>query len=298
MPPSRPSITLVGAGKLARAILPGLQDADYTVDAVVSTDGSSARRLVASFPGPRVIAIDDVVSHGSSLVLLAVPDRCIVEVARRLANDDEPWSGRSVMHHAGALDLSPLEALQAHGASVGLLHPLQSLGHDAAQLNSLRGSWARVDGCDAGLAVASRLCTDIGLHRLPLTSLSDSERARYHAAAALASNDVIGLLGLATEILAGLGIDRRTAGSAITRLAAGTTSQADHGGLASALTGPVVRGDAEVVARHLDALSEIGNDPFTIHTRLSRQLLALAIDSDEASRERLAKIARILDDAG
>jgi hypothetical protein len=79
--------------------------------------------------------------------------------------------------------------------------------------------------------------------------------ARYHAAAALAANHTLALLEAAVALLIGEGVPRREAEAALGNLLASAAHNVVRLGLPQALTGPIARGEAAVVARHLAALS-------------------------------------------
>lgn len=298
MPSRRPTVTLIGAGRLAGSLVPALLRAHYPIASVASPGGLSAEKLVARYPGPVVSDVADPVTDSTELLLLAVPDREISPLACRLADRSDDWEGRTVLHHAGALGLMPLVPLQRRGAAIGLLHPFQCLGRDAATLNLLAGSWARIEGCFRGRKIAEQLAHDLELHLLPLAELDADQRVGYHAAAALASNDLVAVLALARDLLIGLGLDSEVADQAIAAIAGGTTRQLAHGGVASALTGPVVRGDAAVVREHLRVLGLQNADHAAIHRGLARRLLELAQQHDPAARSRLQEIERLLKDGG
>jgi len=80
-------------------------------------------------------------------------------------------------------------------------------------------------------------------------------RARYHAAAALGANGVAALFDLVMEALP-LGIDDAVARRALGRLMQGVLENARGVGPRGALTGPVVRGDEDVVEGHLASLDD------------------------------------------
>jgi predicted short-subunit dehydrogenase-like oxidoreductase (DUF2520 family) len=203
-----------------------------------------------------------------------------------------------VLHHAGALGLKPLGALARAGAWTGLLHPLQCIGDGARAARLLPGSHARVEGQPRARRAALRLARDLGLLPLrPARPLRSSERAAYHAAASLLSNDLLALLGIGVELLESIGYGRRAALAGLVVLARGTLDQVKDAGLRSALTGPVVRGDTTTVEAHLRRLAARSRDEAEIHRLLSRRLLRLAEREGRApavaSRSRLkALLAR------
>ncbi len=267
--------SVIGAGKLACALVPLLGSAGFPVDSVASKRLASARRACRGVPDVTATRDIDRAVDKARLVLLAVPDSEIAPVALRLAACDG-WERRTVLHHAGSLGIEPLEPLGTLGAAVGVMHPLQSLGRPDLAADTLAGSRARIEGDTRGRSVASRLARALGLVPLRLPPrLSKEDRATYHAAAALVSNDLIALMDLGTELFESLGLSRAAARSALLALARGTLVQAE-GGLKGALTGPVVRGDAETVKEHLRVLRRRSPDDAEVHRLLGRRLARLA----------------------
>jgi len=274
---SRPSLACVGAGRLARALLPLAAEAGYPVVAIAARRSATARALSRRFSGARATGVE-ALAGAARLLLVAVPDRHIAGVAERLAAVDAvDWSGCVVLHHAGALGTEPLRPLARAGAEVGVLHPLQTLGRGARAAQHLPGSRARLEGSPGALRAARRLARDVGL--VPLGGSADwsaADRALYHAVASMVSNDVTALVARGTELLESLGVPRRAALDGLTALAAGTVEQARADGLEAALTGPLVRGDVATVEAQLRALRRRSRAAAELHARLLEELLRAA----------------------
>src|SRR5437588_12584200 len=85
-------------------------------------------RSLAGALGARLVPGREALAPGpEALVLLAVPDAAVTEVAARIAGQ-RPAAGRAYVHLSGALGLDALEPLRAVGFAVGSLHPLQAFG--------------------------------------------------------------------------------------------------------------------------------------------------------------------------
>jgi predicted short-subunit dehydrogenase-like oxidoreductase (DUF2520 family) len=165
------------------------------------------------------------------LVLLCVPDSAITEVAAGL--EPGPW----VAHVSGA---TPLSALDPHPRRFSV-HPLQTftLGRGPEQLD---GAWAAVtsdseEGRDAGFWLARTL----GLEPFVL---GDDARPLYHAGAAIASNYLVTLHSVATDLFGAAGAPPE----ALVPLMRRTI---DNG---FELTGPIERGDWDTVEAHRRAI--------------------------------------------
>lgn len=292
---SRPATVLIGTGRLSRALGPLLVECGYPVIAVVGRRPSAARSVARTIPGARGSISPQRSVSRAGLILLAVPDREIEPLARRLAlSENLEWSDKVVLHHAGSLGLDVLRPLERVGAAVGLLHPMQALGQPDAAREVLEGSRARIEGSASAKATARRLARDLGL--IPLSfpvPLDERDRLAYHAAASMASNDLMALIALAADVLETTGLDRAEAIDALVRLASGTLAQASGGDLHGGLTGPVVRGDSKTVAEHLRVLERESASHAQVHRLLSVRLVALAEDRGRrlppAERRRLLR---------
>ena len=291
-----PRTAVVGAGRLARSLVPVLTTVGYPIVSVAARRLASARRLSRDLPGALATIRPEKAATGARLVLLAVPDREISGVARRLAKElEDGWSDRTVLHHAGSLGIEPLAPLGRAGAAVGVLHPLQCLGHPQVAARVLPGSRARIEGDRRGRVVARRLALDLGLVPLPLPGkLKPADRAAYHAAASMGANDLLALFSLASDLLESLGLSRREAVKALIPLAHGTLAHVEAMGFESALTGPVPRGDAGTTRSQLRRIARQSKDGARVHRLLSLRLLELAEESGTLSGPEKRELRRVL----
>lgn len=178
----------------------------------------------------------------AEVVLLAVPDGALAEVANRLP------VGPVVLHCSGA---SGLGVLAPHTLT-GSVHPLAAL--PSAEVGAERlagGCWFAV----AGHPVATEMVHDLGGRAV---DVPDDHRAAYHAAAAIAANHLVALLGQVERVATLAGVPL----AAFLDLARGSFDDVARVGPAAALTGPVSRGDWVTVQRHLAALPADERDAY------------------------------------
>ncbi|HEY6605094.1 MAG TPA: Rossmann-like and DUF2520 domain-containing protein [Gaiellaceae bacterium] len=177
------------------------------------------------------------VTEEAELVLLCVPDTAIAEVARTIRPG--PW----VAHVSGA---TPLAALDPHQRRFSV-HPLQTFTR-ARGPEQLDGAWAAVtsEGSDARTA-SFWLAETLGLRPF---DLPDDKRSLYHAGAAIASNYLVTLHGMAAELF-------RAAGAPPEALVPLMRRTIDND---FQLTGPIERGDWSTVEAHRRAIREARPD--------------------------------------
>ncbi|MBV8958162.1 MAG: pantoate--beta-alanine ligase [Actinobacteria bacterium] len=180
---------------------------------------------------------DDVedAAAGVDLLVIATPDASVADVAAAVT----PSASTVVAHLAGSLGLDVLSSHPRRAA----LHPLVALPSAEVGADRLRGAWFAV----AGDPFVREVVDALGGHAL---DVRDEDRAAYHAAACIASNHLVALLGQVERVAASAGLPL----DAYLDLVRGTVDNVAHLGPAAALTGPVARGDWETVARHLASL--------------------------------------------
>lgn len=281
--PSQRLIGFVGAGRLAASLAAGLIRANYRVGVVASTSAESARAL-ASELGPTVAATADLgeVAALAGTVFLTVPDAAIAETCAAI-----PWSPRHIaVHCSGASSLAVLASATTNGATASCLHPLQTFPARAPQPERFAGISCGIEGAEPAGSLLEQMAKDLGAVPFRLEGV---DRARYHAAAVMASNFVVALAEAGGRLWELAGLDPASSREALAPLMLAAAKNVSTMDLAKALTGPVARGDIETVERHLAAIKA---DPALseLYRLLSSELLRLPLDHDAATASRLREI--------
>lgn len=245
-------LLLAGAGNLAWSLAHELANLPGTVCAVTARNEAKGKALAASAgcawagppgakPWPEVDGI-----------LLAVPDRAIVPVARELA----PLCRRGtwMAHLSGATDTGGLAGV---APLAGALYPLQTF------TAGRHISWKSLPVFWEGPEAIGELARELSDH----SAFMDSEgRLRIHLAAVWASNFTNALLGVAKEWLPG-----GTGLEVLEPLVKEQVKKAFEIGPAAAQTGPALRGDEAVMEKHLELLAD-HPDLQTLYVHISRQI--------------------------
>ena len=230
-------VRIIGSGRAGGALATALAHAGWRVDGPLGRDHDPA-----------------TATTGTRLVLLAVPDAAVTPVAAALT------PGEAVVAHvAGSLGLDVL----APHLRVASVHPLVSLP-DADPIR-LKGAWFAVAG--------DPLVADVvdALGGRPL-HVPDEDRAAYHAAACIAANHTVALLGQVERVAATAGVPL----DAYLDLVRGAVENVAALGPAAALTGPVARGDWATVERHLAALDPEERPAYEALAERARTLVGVA----------------------
>jgi predicted short-subunit dehydrogenase-like oxidoreductase (DUF2520 family) len=255
------AFALVGPGRAGTAVALALAARGWQPVAVAgrSLDAPSTWAAAARLAAPAVVVAD--AGREADVVVIATPDAAIANVATALAPSLR--AGALVVHLSGASTLHELDGvlLARPDVEVGSLHPLQSLPSADVGRRRLAGSWCAVDGSPR----VEKIALTLGMRPFRVDA---AHRVRYHAAACVASNHLVALLGQVERLAAHAGVPFE----ALLPLVRGTVENVDELGPAAALTGPVARGDDATIARHVDALPYDERDGYEALVREARRL--------------------------
>lgn len=283
------SISFIGAGRLGSTLAMALAQLGMDVRAVASRSPARATALAGQLPAGRAVSAQE--AAGADLVFLTVPDDEIASTAAAL-----PWrAGQRVVHCSGATEVAALDPAARCGALTGGFHPLQTFSDPARALALLAGSSVAIEGPPALAAELRELARRLGMHPL---ALPPGARALYHGAASFAAAFLLPLLEEAVAVWGSFGIGEQETLQALLPLARGTLDSVATKGLAGAVSGPISRGDAGVVARHVAAFDRLGPAHGAFYRELARRQLALARASGRVEEAQLQRIADITGSGG
>lgn len=244
-------VRIVGAGRAGSSFGRALTNAGWDVAPIVRRGE------------PLVDAGRDV-----DAVIIATTDGAIAEVAAAI----EPVATTAVLHLSGALGPDPVARHPRHG----VLHPLVALPDGERGAERLVGAWFGL--ADGGDPIAGTIVADL---RGRAVHVAQGDWPRYHAAAVIAANHLVALLGQAERVAATVGLPL----AALLGLAEGSLRDVADIGPAAALTGPVRRGDLATVQRHLDHLPADERDAYRAMAEQAARLLPDPLTTDQPTTD-------------
>jgi len=213
------SVRIVGPGRAGRSLAGALVDAGCDVHPLLGRHDDLA-----------------AAAHGVELLVLATPDAAIAAAAAAVAPEPETV----VLHLSGALGLDVLAPHRRRAT----LHPLAPLPSAEVGRVRLRSG---ITFAVAGDPVAERVARLLDGR---VVEVDDASRGVYHAAACIASNHVVALMGQVERVAAAAGLEL----DAFVGLARAALVDVAELGPGAALTGPAARGDEATITRHRVAI--------------------------------------------
>jgi predicted short-subunit dehydrogenase-like oxidoreductase (DUF2520 family) len=187
----------------------------------------------------------------------------------------------TAIHSSGAGSISLLAPFTRRNGSALVLHPNGSFTGDAPVPAGLL--WTATASSPELLDHAARLLAPAAPRIVPL---ADDRRPLYHAAASVASNYSLALFFMAVDLYRRAGLDDHDAREVVRRFVHESVDRGMEGGaLGERLTGPISRGDIDVVARQIVAITEAAPDYRRAFTALGAMTAMMAGKDDAGWRE-------------
>jgi predicted short-subunit dehydrogenase-like oxidoreductase (DUF2520 family) len=191
---------------------------------------------------------------GANVVIVCVRDPQLDEALEEVmaaAKSGLVERGTVILHTSAIAEPEGLRALSDAGFPGGTFHPLVPFSDPEVSAELLRKSWIGIDGDNAAKSASRRIAGHVGARTL---DIPPGKKPAYHAAAVISSNFPVVLASVAGHLLHDIGIPDASAYRAVESLMSGALTNMKQTLPDDALTGPVVRGDAETVGKHVRAL--------------------------------------------
>jgi predicted short-subunit dehydrogenase-like oxidoreductase (DUF2520 family) len=247
----KPNILIIGTGKVARHFIQFFQRSDIAIEGIMGRNKPALLELSKNYALPIREDFHDL--HRTTLVLICVSDKAVVEVAQTIpAQLEGAYTSGSV----------PLSALSQD--NIGVFYPLQTFTH-GVELDSQSIPFLieakRIDLEERLVELAKKISSKV--------ELADSnKRFQLHIAAVMANNFVNHLFALSKQHLDKQHIDF----SLLQPLIEETVRKIKHHEPYDCQTGPAVREDHETLTKHLSTLDGLTKEFYELFTRSIQQL--------------------------
>jgi predicted short-subunit dehydrogenase-like oxidoreductase (DUF2520 family) len=285
--PARLRIGVIGAGRVGAVMGAALAAAGHDVLAASGVSAASAERAARLLPGVPLVPADDVVA-AADLAVLAVPDDILPGLVAGLAETGAWRAGQLAFHTSGAHGLAVLAPAEQAGVLPLALHPAMTFTGAVEDADRLAGVPFGVTSRPEHRPVAETLVLEMGGEPF---FVAEDDRALYHAALVTGANHLVTLVAEAADLLRAAGVTEpgRVLGPLLTAALDNGLRRGDRG-----LTGPVSRGDAGTVVRHLDTLAGRAPASVAAYVAMARRTAERALASGRLKRHEAAPLLEVL----
>jgi predicted short-subunit dehydrogenase-like oxidoreductase (DUF2520 family) len=267
------NVFIFGAGKVGRALGKALRAAGWPVTVRAARKGLPKSPIV------------------TDLLVLAVRDRDLAPLAQQIADAKLVGRKTACVHAAGAADAEAIAALRAVSGGVAQMHPMIAFASLTSSPSLARGH-VHVKGDPLAEKRARALAKALGMTPRTFAKL---DTIGYHAAAGLVANGAAALAAIGAQLLVNSGVPAADAPKMLGPLLRSVADNVEALGFPTALTGPVRRGDAVGLEKHLEVLRSRLPEAIPLYLASAEAQLPLARAIADAPPEAFDAIAAFLE---
>ena len=287
----KPSVAIVGCGKVGTSLGIWISKAGYVITGVASKSLSSAKKAAELIQTDRFSQTAEEITGDADIVFLTTPDGVISDACENISRNNGFRKNAVVLHCSGAHPSTILLSAKSCGATIGSMHPLQSIASIKTDINPFKDIIVSVEGEDDAIDTARQIASELGA---TCYTIKTDAKMLYHASAVVASNYLVTLLGLAFKLIGVAGIAAPDAYKVLKPLISGTLSNIEKVGIPYALTGPISRGDVETIEQHLDAIESKIPELLSLYRTLGLHTIDIAKAAGTLSEEGAGKLNEVL----
>ncbi|MBO6108589.1 MAG: DUF2520 domain-containing protein [Eubacterium sp.] len=257
----------IGAGKVACSVGKYLTENGIPVSGYYDLDSDNADEA-ATFTDSRAYMDGSQLISDSDIIFISTPDDKILPVWEHIKTMD--IRDKYIGMFSGSLSSKLFSGVGSAGAHGFSLHPMYAFSDRFTDYRDFHTAKLTLEGDEHACRVITDIFAGLG-HDIYV--IDSEKKYRYHAAASIASNLMIGLYDLSLDMLTDCGLKPDQAVDILAPLVKKNTLAMLNTSPAEALTGPIERGDVETVEHHLSVMS--GREA-AIYIPLAQRLIDIA----------------------
>jgi predicted short-subunit dehydrogenase-like oxidoreductase (DUF2520 family) len=286
------TVAIIGLGKVGTAVGFLLRSAGYRITAIADTSPAALQKA-ATYTGGNLCASATEAASRADCTIITTGDDGIAQVCEQIVQGGGIRPEGKVIHMSGACGLDVLSPARRAGAHAASIHPIQAFADVSGAIKNIPGSTFGITADEAIREWAVRLVRDLG--GTPFF-VPEGDKPLYHAAACIASNYLVALIHAVEEIYLSLGLDREEAIRSIWPLVKGTLSNIEAKGTMPSLTGPIARGDAGTIRKHVAVLKKKLPSLLPMYRELGLLTVRIGCVKGALPADRAAEIQEILEE--
>ena len=241
-------IGIIGAGKVGCSMGKYFVENGIPVAGFYSRHQESAEQAATFTKTEKFDSLTSLVDL-CDIVFIATPDDAIREVWNRIHSLS--IENKVICHFSGSLSSDVFSRREQTGALCCSLHPMYAFSDRFTSYEKLNTVIFSIEGDKQGIVRLRELFLPLGNS---VYKIASDKKVKYHCAASMVSNMMIGLYELSIRMLEDCGLDQEQARLFVEPLVRENIENVLNTSSAEALSGPIERGDLETVKKHLMVL--------------------------------------------
>ncbi|MCP4181674.1 MAG: DUF2520 domain-containing protein [bacterium] len=227
----------------------------------------------------------------ADVFLLSLPDDKILNCCRELLDSDILQPGNIIFICSGSISSDKLNIPKEKSVYTGSIHPIKSFAVPNNSINTFSGTFCATEGDKEAIKVLTDAFQKIGGE---VFSINPEFKTLYHSATVIVCNYLTALLEYGTQTFIKSGVDRKTEFKVMEPLVQGTIDNIFKIGTTKALTGPIARGDFNIVSKQLEEQSKWNTNYGDLYKNLGKIALELSKKQKTTSKEDILTLSKIL----
>jgi len=253
-------IAIIGAGKIAYSLTNALVKSNFNIQSVFSKNQKSAEDLAEIF-GIKNFSNDlNDISEDINIFFLTIPDNQIQNTARQISELKINFNGKLFVHFSGALSSDELEVLKEKGSDTASFHIMQSF--PSKRVVNFNNLTAAIES-DSKIAEKYLFGLSEKINLKPFQLLKE-DKINYHLSGVFSSNLFVGNLFSASEVMNLNNSNYPEFNQLNLPIVKTTIDNIKKNGLDNSLSGPLQRGEVEVIKKHIENLKSKTDNSFNV----------------------------------
>ena len=283
-------LSIIGCGNVAKTIAHlWLQTGNVEIVDVLNRSQPNAQTSVEFIGAGNPLSNFDSLQK-ADIFMIGCGDDQIESCLTKLLAQNIIDKGNIVFHFSGAKSSAVLEEASAAGAICASLHPIKSFANPSDAINTFTDTYCGLEGNAEACDVLSTLIENIGGSCFTVDS---TKKLTYHAASVFACNYLVALQELSIKAFEHSGVERDLAIKILAPIVKETSSNIFKLGTAESLTGPIARGDHNLVAKQYQAVADWDKDAADIYRLLGKLSVALSDQKGVSNKDNLNSIKEL-----
>jgi predicted short-subunit dehydrogenase-like oxidoreductase (DUF2520 family) len=253
---------------------------------------ATSGRQAQSFIGDGIVAEDFSQLPAATLWMVATSDSAFPDVVSALSSCASLQPNAIVFHCSGASDSSVFAKLRDQHVHCASIHPIRSFADPAIAYSTFSQTICSLEGDSEARAVLKPLFEKTGA---TVFEISKEAKVLSHIGHVFASNYLVTILDLAQRLYITAGIPEPLFTSFMKLLAHSALTNVAALGTTHALTGPISRGEADTISKHLQALGSLPDASLRVaYLSLARAALEITLRREHTNISTTQELTRLL----
>ena len=235
--------SIVGSGNMAKYFAHQCYKNNWKIEEFISRNETEGKLLAKKY-NANFKFFDEEISINSTIVLLAIPDKIILDW-----NENKCCIDKTILITAGGIGLQQISNLSKNTIS---MWPLFSILNNIDVLDKKDIPFVLQSSNEESKLLADEIAKKISTN---VFYYSDEQKLKLHLAAVFANNFTTHIIGIAQELLKENKINPEILNAILEQ----TFANAKNGNAFESQTGPAIRNDISTMNAHLELLNQDNN---------------------------------------